>query len=57
VYTHYSINVIISQVIFAYVIKNHLLHKEKEVKPVKREVEEVAQPNFTELENLYRSIR
>jgi len=32
-------------------------HKEKEVKPVKREVEEVAQPNFTELENLYRSIR
>ena len=31
--------------------------KEKEVKPVKREVEEIAQPNLTELENLYRSIR
>ena len=33
-------------------------HKEKEVvKPVRKEVEEVAQPNLTELENLYRSIR
>ena len=32
--------------------------KEKEVKPVKKEViKEVSQPNFTELENLYRSIR